>query len=117
MVWSVAISSDGQRIVSGSDDKSVRVWDLSPHAESSLSSSRKAIHYICEIDDSSGERTGWVLSPDHQYLFFAPSQSSLPDLSNVLTIPSSAASSVDFTNAALGPHWQECYSPHSHTSG
>jgi WD40 repeat protein len=26
-VWSVAFSSDGKQIVSGSDDKSIRVWD------------------------------------------------------------------------------------------
>ncbi|HEY9600029.1 MAG TPA: hypothetical protein V6C85_00340 [Allocoleopsis sp.] len=28
-VWSVAISSDGQTLVSGSDDKTIRLWRAS----------------------------------------------------------------------------------------
>ena len=32
-VYSAAFSTDGTRIVSGSDDKSVRVWDASTGAE------------------------------------------------------------------------------------
>ncbi|MBN81939.1 MAG: hypothetical protein CMJ70_17550 [Planctomycetaceae bacterium] len=32
-VWSVAFSPDGQRIVSGSNDKTLKIWDASEEAE------------------------------------------------------------------------------------
>lgn len=34
-----------------------------------------------------------------------------PDFSNILTIPCSSASRVDFSHASLGPNWHNCYSP------
>ena len=33
-VWSVSYSPDGKRIVSGSDDKTVKIWDISSLATS-----------------------------------------------------------------------------------
>ena len=140
-VKSVAFSSDGSRIVSGSDDKSVRVWDaltgqelnvLKGHtdwvnsvafsSDERRSSDNNSLqvwdmesHYIWEkAGDSGGDQrhTGWLLSPDRQtYLMFVPTDALLPDSSNVLTIPRSAASSVDFTHATLGPQWHNCYRP------
>jgi WD40 repeat protein len=100
LVRSVAFSSNGRRIVSGSDNSSVQVWDM-------------GCHYIREkAGDSGGDQshTGWLLSPDQQaYLMFVPTDALLPDSSNILTIPCSAASSIDFTHATLGPRWHDCY--------
>ena len=99
-VKSVAFSTDGTRIVSGLDDNSVRVWDMGSH-------------YIREqANDPSSGYTGWLLSTDRQvYLMFVPLDARLPDSFNILTIPHSAASSVDFTNATIGPRWHDCYRP------
>jgi len=99
-VKSVAFSTDGTCIVSGSNNKSVRVWDMGPH-------------YVREqVNDPSSGYTGWLLSTDRQaYLMFVPLDARLPDSFNILTIPHSAASSVDFTNATIGPRWHDCYHP------
>jgi len=98
LVKSVAFSTDGAHIVSGSYDNSVRVWDMKPH-------------YIREqVNDPSPRYTGWLLSTDRRaYLMFVPLDARLPDSFNILTIPHSAASSVDFTNATIGPRWRDCY--------
>ena len=99
-VNSVAFLTDGARIISGSHDNSVRVWDMGPH-------------YIREqANDPSPGYTGWLLSTDRRaYLMFVPLDARLPDSFNILTIPQSAASSVDFTNATIGPRWRDCYCP------
>jgi hypothetical protein len=78
----------------------MRVWDLR------LSFIRE------ETGDSDGVKrhTGWLLSPDqHAYLMFVPPDALLPDPPNILTIPNSTASSVDFSHAMLGPGWHYCY--------
>ena len=103
-VNSVAFSTDGTWIVSGSKDKSVRVWDMQTR-------------YIRECTKHSSDYhppyTGWLLSPkDGQaYLMFVPLDAQLPDSFNILTIPDYAASSVDFTSAAIGSQWNGCYTP------
>ena len=98
-VNSIALSSDMSRIVSGSEDRSIRVWD-----GSSIS------RYLRQRKDR--DHTGWILSPSGQDLFmFVPLDTNLPDSQNILTIPSSASSSVDFSRAKLGLEWTDCYIP------
>jgi len=138
-VSSVAFSSDCSRIVSGSHDKSVRVWDalkgevlnvLEGHTNlvssvAFLTDGRQVICgsgvesvtlpcYIREKTlDSTGHQThtGWLLSAAGEgYLMFVPLEALLPDSANILTIPQFCASSVDFTGADLGPEWHNCYS-------
>ncbi|KAF9524130.1 hypothetical protein CPB83DRAFT_861801 [Crepidotus variabilis] len=103
-VSSTAFSSDGQHTF-GSNDQSVPVWGGKPQ-------------YIRERTwHSYGQTqnlkyTGWLLSPNHKvYLMFVPLAAQLPDPANIMTLPTSAASHVDFTNARLGDQWHECYSP------
>jgi len=104
-VSSVTFSTDDTRIVSGSWDHSVRVWGVQP-----------ASGYIRESTKHASHRdpiyTGWLISPDGQaYLMFVPLDALLPDSFNILTIPDSAASSVDFTNSSIGSQWNGCYTP------
>jgi len=99
IVTSVAFSPDGKCIVSGSDDNSVRVWD-------------SGSWYIREriVDSRYDQYTGWLLSPHGStHFMFVPPEELLPDASNILTIPRSARSYVDFTHATLGPQWAGCY--------
>jgi len=102
-VSSVAFSTDGTYIVSGSSDDSVRVWRSTEP------------HYIREQAKNfphGQPHTGWLLSAHAQtHLMFVPLDARLPDPSNIVTIPPSAASSVDFTNATIGSQWHDCYLP------
>jgi WD40 repeat protein len=145
-VTSIAFSPDGKHIVSGSRDKSVRVWDaltggklneLKGHTDviTSVAFSPDVKHIVShsydnltQVSDSGSwyirERivdsdrnepyTGWLLSPpsytgSSARLMFAPPEAALSDTSNILTIPCSARSYVDFTRATFGPQWAECY--------
>ncbi|KIJ97484.1 hypothetical protein K443DRAFT_105589 [Laccaria amethystina LaAM-08-1] len=102
LVRSVAFSPDGKQIVSGSGNNSVQVWDFG-----SL-----YIHETISDSNNHEKHTGWILSPDGQHrLMFVPPELLLPDASNILTIPRSSCSSVDFTHSALGPQWKQCYHP------
>jgi WD40 repeat protein len=105
-VNSVAFSSSGSHIVSGSFDNSV-VCDESLQCQPS--------HYIREVIANSThglEHTGWLLSSHGEgYLMFVPPSEKLPDDANILTIPHSFVAHVDFTNSRLGPEWRTCYSP------
>ena len=107
-VWSVAFSSDGTRIVSGSDDKSVRVWNMSTEPQ--------VPRYLREKLTSSSTRSqghsGWLLSQDdEEYLMFVPPGERLPDDTCILTIPRNSIAHVDFTGSQLGIQWHDCYSP------
>ncbi|KAG6816769.1 hypothetical protein H0H93_007778 [Arthromyces matolae] len=141
-VTSVAFSSDGSRIVSGSFDRSVRVWDASTGQELKVMDGHtERVTSVAFSSDGSRIVSGscdqtpyiwdnavqkyirrkadnfdgyWLLSANHthpDYLMYVPADARLPDSSNILTIPASAASSVDFTHAALGSEWHKCYSP------
>jgi hypothetical protein len=106
-VNSVAFSSDGSRVVSGSNDKSVRVWGKSMQDRVSRYTREKIAQPTHGL-----EFTGWLLSPrGGEYIMFVPPGERLPDDANILTIPHSFIAYVDFTESRLGPEWGSCYSP------
>ncbi|KAF9471633.1 WD40 repeat-like protein [Pholiota conissans] len=113
-VRSVAFSSNNNQIVSGSDDGTVRVWDASTGEELNVlkdsDNYRKSLCYSRQKDPDQGY-TGWLFSPltNHFLMFVAP-DAKLPDSCNILTMPRSAAASLDFTFSTLGPNWSNCSS-------
>ena len=137
-VRSVAISSDGTRIVSGSNDSSVRVWDASTGAElrrlnghSSLvlsvaflsdgsrivsGSTDNSMRVWDVVDSDSWEFStlGWITSPPHsQCLMWVPQDlMKTIKLHNVLIISSEPPAEVDFTDSRIGPVWAACYTPY-----
>lgn len=124
-VLSVAFSSNDRHIVSGSEDKSVWVWDSliggviagsndkSVHLLVVPTTQQKSLKYVWQkTEDLSGyqRHTGWLLSLEGaHYLMFMPLSVSLPDHSNILTLPRSYAASVDFTSSTLGPEWHNSF--------
>jgi WD40 repeat protein len=95
-VSAVAFGGDNNRIVSGSFDHSLRIWDIS-------TTSCHRPEYQLGFD------MGWLQSTSGERLMFVPQDAKLPDSQNILTIPPSMASTVDFSQAALGPNWHQCY--------
>jgi WD40 repeat protein len=93
-VMSVAFSSDRTCIVSGSRDKSVRVWDVS------------MIGYKWYLADKN-----WIISsPEKDHLMWVPQEANLVQDFNTLIISSSDFATVDFHQSMIGVDWVHCYS-------
>ncbi|KAJ8588231.1 hypothetical protein M405DRAFT_740665, partial [Rhizopogon salebrosus TDB-379] len=87
-VLSVAISANGQHIVSGSSDKTIRVWDqefLNSHQSSNVPaiqfSSNPAHALSCAsslLQDSPASITltedGWIVGPEGRLLLWIPTE-------------------------------------------
>ena len=103
LVKSAGFSHDGCRIVTGSDDGLVRIWDISTTAS----------RYFRERM-ARKEYTGWLLSSlGEGYLMYVPPAEGLLASEHIFCIPSSAAPRLDFTCAKFGTEWKECYQPYS----
>ena len=132
----VAFSSDGTRIVSGSDDKSVRVWDASTGAElKELKGHTDSVNSVAFSTDGTqtvsapGEfvllsnicrkqfvwnlvATNWIIAfPSQAYLMWVPPEVQVTQMSNILVISRDGFGSVDFTQSMIGASWVGCYTP------
>jgi len=81
--------------VSGSDDRSVRVWDVSTdHFDWNLTA------------------TNWIISSRGQnHLMWVPQDAGLCPLYNILVISRSGFATVDFRQSMIGVDWVRCYTP------
>ncbi|KAL5532077.1 hypothetical protein ACEPAF_5641 [Sanghuangporus sanghuang] len=118
IVYSLALSPDGQRLVSGSGDNTIRMWDLSDV----LREEAGDLELISSSSSCSGDLEDWVLENDG-WILGGPDRSNLllwipPDLRMMLWRPRNTAifsydfyTRLDFTDATLGERWAECFTP------
>ena len=52
-VWSVCVSADGSRLFSGSEDNTIRVWNIPVSQVSSSSSSMSSASAVSQVSSSS----------------------------------------------------------------
>ena len=119
-------SYDGTHIVSGSDDKSVRVWGASIDAEQQQlnghtpivsGSDEKSIWVRNRIDHGviwTSNMDGWIVSlPGHDRLVWMPQgiREVIYHPYNTLVISQKGYAHIDFQGCNVGTKWAECYKP------
>lgn len=120
-VNSVAYSPDGTRIVSGSNDRTIRIWDV-PNEDlihtlvpfflfgvNSYKSSRKSMsqfQFKKPLDNA-----GWLRGPQQELLFWVPpSHRKALYRSNTISIFGKDVTQIDFTRFEHGTAWESCRS-------
>jgi len=139
-IFSAALSSDGMRIVSGSDDNFVRVWDASTGVElkrlkghtgivTSVAFSNDGMQIVsCSSDNSvrvwdvsmiGCENFDWILADNNwiissqgqNHLMWVPPDANLVQGFNIVIISNSGFTTVDFNQSMIGDDWAHCYTP------
>ncbi|PVF91385.1 hypothetical protein CPB86DRAFT_770742 [Serendipita vermifera] len=105
-VSSVSFSPDGHHIVSGSDDHTIRIWDL----EANFNQVLLFISSSLFTPTSQMNEQGWVLGPNLELLFWVP-----PDLrlgllwpNNTLVIGKCIKTKLDLSSFVHGESWAQC---------
>ncbi|KAG8792613.1 hypothetical protein FRC12_005510, partial [Ceratobasidium sp. 428] len=96
----VTFSPDSQLIASSSLDSTIRVWDT----QKCLATPQNSDYWTMNED-------GWVVGHDSSLLFWVPAdlRPMLRWPQNTILINQQGSFELDFTDAALGPRWTECW--------
>jgi WD40 repeat protein len=104
-VWSVAYSPDGRRIISGSRDNTIRIWDLSSNIPIRITSSA--------IEAALPDTEGWVKDPVGGLLYWVPHDCRAGLHSPaLLTIPRASpvrSVSLQLDEFAFGTSWTQIF--------
>ncbi|KAG8794901.1 hypothetical protein FRC12_020318 [Ceratobasidium sp. 428] len=100
LVISVAFSLKSLLIASCSTDAAIRVWDW----QKCFATPQNSDYWTMNED-------GWVIGCDSSLLFWVPAdlRPMLKWPQNTVLINQQGSFELDFTNAALGPRWTECW--------
>jgi WD40 repeat protein len=136
-ITSIAFSPGGTRIVSGSQDNNIRVWDLSTgktivvfgghtHAVNSVAFSPNgsriisgSFDYAIRVwearkydEDFTVGSTGWITRNNDILFWVSPGfHTYLPHPCNTLVIGPEGTASIDYHRLNIGESWSECYRP------
>ena len=102
-VRSVAISNDGERVVSCSYDDTIRVWDL------------RQMHGPFKNDDQVPDTNGWVKGENGELVFWVPRmhRHSFYAPRNVIVI-GRHVTGINYSRIRLGKDWKNCYTSNRH---
>ena len=96
----VAFSSDGTRIVSGSRDKTIRLWDAATeHVNVGLTTPWRQHEWISIGEEETQSRILWIPHPMRRHVFIShPCK---------MVIAARPKVTIQFHNAAWGPNWTQ----------
>lgn len=106
-VRSIRFSPDGRHIASGSEDGTIRIWDIE-NAVAPSATAEVGTHRNWTLSEE-----GWVLGQDGELLLWIP-----PDMRASLWYPRNTAfmssrfvMKLHFTERGMGRNWQEYFDP------
>ncbi|KAJ7483373.1 hypothetical protein FB451DRAFT_1129293 [Mycena latifolia] len=110
-VCSVAFSPNGARIVSGSEDKTIHVWDVRTAITTADKFSPSTVDLGASTITLPRAQESWIRGPRQELVMWVPPEyRSHLQLSPRFIVIGSARVSVDMSRFVHGTDWVNCYS-------